>query len=166
MPAIGAGVRAPEINLLSVDGSKFASQDTLKRGPLVAAFFKVSCPVCQLALPYVERLFKAYGKNGRVTLVGVSQDNAADTKEFNSKFGVTFPTLLDEKGKYPASNAYGLTNVPSTFLIDPQSEIELSSVGWSKAEMERLNHRLAEVSGLQPKPLFAPGEKIPEFKPG
>ena len=165
MAAIGAGVRAPEINLLSVDGSKFASQYALKRGPLVAAFFKVSCPVCQLAFPYVERLFKAYGKSGKLTLVGVSQDNAADTKAFNRESGVTFPVLLDAKG-YPVSNAYGLTNVPTIFLISPEGEIELSLVSWSKADMEDLNRKLAEISGVKPAELFHRGERVAEFKPG
>jgi peroxiredoxin len=165
MPAIGAGVHAPEINLVSVDGRKFALRDGLKRGPVVAAFFKVSCPVCQMAFPYIERLFKAYGKIRKFTLVGVSQDNAADTKAFNREFGVTFPVLLDSKG-YPVSNAYGLTNVPTIFMISPEGEIELSLVSWSKPEMEELNRRLAHISGLKPAELFHKGERVAEFKPG
>lgn len=165
MSAIAAGVRAPEINLVSVDGSKFALHDALKRGPVVAAFFKVSCPVCQMAFPYIERLFKAYGKSGKFTLVGVSQDNAADTKAFNREFGLTFPVLLDSKG-YPASNAYGLTNVPTIFMISPEGEIELSLVSWSKPDMEELNRRLAHISGLKPAELFHKGERVAEFKPG
>ena len=165
MPAIGAGVHAPEINLVSVDGSKFALRDALKRGPVVAAFLKVSCPVCQMAFPYIERLFKAYGKSGKFTLVGVSQDNAADSKAFNREFGVTFPVLLDSKG-YPVSNAYGLTNVPTIFMISPEGEIELSLVSWSTADMEELNRRLAHISGLKPAELFHKGERVAEFKPG
>jgi len=165
MAAIGAGVRAPEINLLSVDGSKFALTDALKRGPVVAAFYKVSCPVCQLAFPYIERLYKAYGKSGKLTLVGVSQDNPSDTKAFNREFGITFPALLDAKG-YPVSNAYGLTNVPTIFLTSPDGEIERSIVSWSKADMEDLNRKLAQISGLKPAELFHKGERVAEFKPG
>jgi peroxiredoxin len=165
MPAIGAGVRAPEVNLLSVDGGKFSLQDALKRGPVVLAFFKASCPVCQMAFPYIERLFKAYGKSGKLTLVGVSQDNASDTKAFNREFGVTFPVLLDTKG-YPVSNGYGLTNVPTIFLISPDGEIERSIVSWSKADMEGLNRKLAEISGAKPAELFHKGERVAEFKPG
>ena len=165
MSAIGAGIRAPEINLLSVDGSKFALTDALKRGPVVAAFYKVSCPVCQMAFPYIERLFKAYGKSGKIALVGVSQDIAADTKAFNREFGVTFPALLDTKG-YPVSNAYGLTNVPTIFMISPDGEIERSIVSWSKADMEGLNRKLAEMSGVKPAELFHKGERVAEFKPG
>jgi peroxiredoxin len=165
MPALATGVRAPEIDLTAVGGGKFNLGDALKKGPVVAAFFKVSCPVCQLALPYVERLFKAYGKSGKVTLVGVSQDGAADTQAFNREFGVTFPVLIDEKG-YPVSNAYGLTNVPTVFLISQEGEIERSIVSWSKADMEELNRKLAEISGVKPAELFHPGERVAEFKPG
>ncbi len=166
MPALESGIRAPEIALSFPDGQKFTLKDALKRGPVVAAFFKVSCPVCQFAFPYLERIFKAYAPSGGFTLVGVSQDNAADTKAFNREFGITFPTLHDEKGKYPASNAYGLTNVPTIFLISPTGEIEFSSVGWSKPDMEQLNQKLARVAGQPPAPIFAAGEKIPEYKPG
>lgn len=166
MPALESGVLAPDINLPFLDGRKFSLKDALKHGPVVVAFFKVSCPVCQFAFPYLERIFKAYGQSGTFTLAGVAQDSAADTKAFNSEFGITFPTLLDEKGKYPASNAYGLTNVPTIFLISHAGEIEFSSVAWSKPDMEQLNQKLARVAGLPPEQIFAAGEKIPEYKPG
>src|SRR5215470_1191202 len=165
MSALVAGVNAPEINLSSLDGSKFSLQEALKRGPVVAAFFKVSCPVCQLAFPYLERIFKAYGKSGKFTFVGVSQDDAAASKAFAKEYGATFPILLDPPGKYPASNAYGLTNVPTVFLIS-DGEIESSIVSWSKADMEQLGARLAELSQMAPAQIFRPAEKVPEYKPG
>jgi peroxiredoxin len=99
-------------------------------------------------------------------VVGVSQDNAKDTVAFNRDFGVSFPTLLDEIGKYPASNAYKLTNVPSIFLISPEGEVEASIIGWSKQEMEDLSRRLAEVIGEAPVPVMQAGEKVPDYKPG
>jgi peroxiredoxin len=166
MPALEAGVHAPDIELQDTEGGRFSLQEARKRGPVVAAFFKVSCPVCQLALPYLDRIFKAYGKSGKFTFLGVSQDNASDTKAFNRQFGVSFPVLLDPAGKYPASNAYGLTNVPTVFLISPEGEIEFSTVSWSKADVEQLVRRLANISDMPVEPIFRSGEKVPEFKPG
>src|SRR5215469_9948614 len=119
MRALEAGVQAPEIELQYLDGTKFSLKEARKKGPVVAAFFKVSCPVCQMAAPYLDRIFKAYEKSGKVTFVGVSQDNAADTQAFNRRFGVNFPVVLDPAGKYPVSNAYKLTNVPTTFMVSP-----------------------------------------------
>ena len=166
MPALEAGIRAPEIRLASLDGEEFSLQDALKRGPVVAAFFKVNCPVCQFAFPYLEKMFRAYGQSGKFTLVGISQNDAADTRNFNREYGISFPTLLDERSKYPASNAYGLTNVPTVFLISTDGEIEASSVGWSKQDMEQLNQELAQISGKTAVKLFAPGERVPDYKPG
>ena len=120
MPALEAGVHAPEIELQFVDGRRFSLKEARAKGPVVAVFFKVSCPVCQMALPYLDRIFQAYQQSAQFTFVGVSQDNAAYTKEFNRRFGVSFPVLLDPAGKYPVSNAYGLTNVPTTFLISQE----------------------------------------------
>lgn len=166
MPALEAGVAAPEVKLPLLDGREFSLVQARKRGPVVLAFFKVNCPVCQLAFPYLERIYKAYGGSGKLTFAGVSQNDAGDTKSFNRQYGVTFPTLLDDTRKYPASNAYRLTNVPTVFLVSPEGEVEFSSVGWSKREMEELNRQLAKVSGVSLVPLFKPGEQVPDFKPG
>jgi peroxiredoxin len=45
MPALEAGVQAPEIELQYLDGRKFSLKEERKKGPVVAVFFKVSCPV-------------------------------------------------------------------------------------------------------------------------
>lgn len=165
MPALEAGVHAPEINLSFLDGARFALREALMKGPVVAVFFKVSCPVCQMALPYLDRIYKAYGPGGKFTFVGVSQDNAADTEAFNRRFGVTFPVLLEEKG-YAVSNAYKLTNVPTVFMISPAGEIEFSSVSWSKSDMQELGRKLARVNNTAPATIFPAGEPVPEYKPG
>jgi hypothetical protein len=74
--------------------------------------------------------------------------------------------LLDPAGKYPVSNAYGLTNVPTTFLISPEGEIDFATVSWSKADVEQLNRRLASLSNAATAQIFLPGENVSEFKPG
>jgi peroxiredoxin len=165
MAALATGAKAPEFELKTIDGAVFSLEEALKRGPVVLAFFKVSCPTCQYALPFFERLYKAYGKNG-VTLVGVSQNDAKDTRAFNQQFGVTFPVLLDHTHKYPVSNAYGLTNVPTIFWIAQDGEIEISSVGWLKADFEQINRRMAEAGKTAPAAMFQPGEDVRDFRAG
>ena len=132
---------------------------------MVAAFFKISCPVCQYAFPYLERIFKAYS-GGPVTLVGISQDDKQATSGFAREYDISFPLLLDDTRTYPASNAYGLTNVPSIFLISPGGKVEASSVGWSKRDIEDMNARVAKAAGVAAAPIFKPGEDVAEFKPG
>ena len=165
MPALSAGSAAPEFTLQTMDGGQFDLRQALSRGPVLAVFFKISCPVCQFALPYVERLHKAYaGKN--VTIVGVSQNNKADTAKFMREYKLTLPVLLDDTSTYPVSNAYGLTNVPTLFWIERDGEIGLSSVGWSRADMEQINRLMAEAGRGEQAVIFSPGENVPDFRAG
>jgi peroxiredoxin len=165
MAALTVGTRAPHFELTGMDGTTFSLQDALNRGPVLAVFFKVSCPVCQYALPYYERIYKTYGDRS-VAIVGVSQNQRSDTAEFMKRYGVTFPVLLDDTKTFPASNAYGLTNVPTSFWIAQDGEIEISSVGWVRQEFEDMARKAASASGTSPKPVFQPTEQIADFRAG
>jgi hypothetical protein len=81
-------------------------------------------------------------------------------------YGITFPMLLDETKTYPASNAYGLTNVPSVFWIAQDGDIEISSVGWSRQDFEEIVKKAASANGQARKPIFLPTEQIADFRAG
>ena len=165
MTHIVAGNKAPGFSLQDSNGKGYSLPKLLEKGPVVAAFFKVSCPVCQYTFPFLERLHQRYGKIA--TFLGISQDDARATKKFVGEFGVTFPMPLDESGKnYPASNAYGLTNVPTIFLIEPDSEIKVVCNGFGKKELEEIAASLADRQHSAPAALFRSDEKIPDHKPG
>ena len=173
MAALPAGTKAPDFSLPALsdgkdsdkDGSKFSLQAALKQGPVLAAFFKVSCPVCQYTFPYLERLHKAHGGK-RITIVGISQDNQRDTADFMKEYGVTFRILLEDPNGYAVSNAYGLTNVPTLFLIGQDGQIEITSVGWVKQEVEDINRQFAAAQQTPPLPIFQPGEDVRDFRAG
>src|SRR5712671_5952589 len=165
MAALVAGAKAPEIELNALDGKRVSLKDELARRPVVLAFFKASCPTCQYAFPFLERLERAYGHKG-VRIIGVSQNDPKQTAAFTKEFGVTFPVLLDDTDKYPVSNAYGLTNVPTVFWITQNGEIELSSVGWLKADFEAISRKMAESGKSPPHVMFAPGEEVRDFRAG
>lgn len=150
-----AGVRAPAFELKSLDGGKRSLGDILSAGPALLAFYKVSCPVCQLTFPYLERL-----AGSSLQIIGVSQDDDHSTAGFNQRFGVTFPTLLDSsKENYPASNAYGISSVPSLFVVNQDGQIAQAFSGFSKRELEAVGER----AGTN---LFRPGDDVPEWKAG
>jgi cytochrome c biogenesis protein CcmG, thiol:disulfide interchange protein DsbE len=165
MAALPAGTNAPEISLPSLDGGRFSLQAALQQGPVLAAFYKVSCPVCQYTFPYLERLHQAY-RDKRITIVGISQDNQRDTTAFVKEYGVTFRNLLDDPNGYAVSNAYGLTNVPTLFLIGQDGRIDGSSVGWVKQEIEDINRQLAAAQQAPMAPIFKPGEDVRDFRAG
>jgi len=150
------GAKAPGFRLTSLDGPTQSLDDILERGPVLLAFFKISCPVCQLTAPYLQRL----SLNNTLQVIGISQDDAGATRGFAERLGVTFPTLLDLSSEdYPASNAYGISSVPSMFLLERDGTITRAFPGFSKRDFEEIGARV----GVLP---FAPGDQVPEWKAG
>lgn len=138
-----------------VDGRIRSLDEFLSAGPVLLVLFKVSCPTCQFTLPFLERL-----QGGRIQVIGISQDDAEWTREFNTEFGLTFPTLTDlEATNYPVSNAFGITSVPSLFLVQPDGRISWTSAGFSRQSIEELG----QVAGV---PVLKSGEHVPEWKSG
>jgi peroxiredoxin len=166
MRALIAGVPAPKFKLPDLAASQFSLEEALKHGPVLLVFFKISCPTCQFTLPYLERLYQ--GLNGKriPAIVGISQNNQKDTAGFLRQFGVTFPVLLDDPRGYPVSNSYGITNVPTLFYIGQGGTIELSSVGWSRKDLEQLTQRVAQDAKVFNIALFRTDEQIPDLKAG
>ena len=155
-PLLDAGTRAPDFQLSRLEGGEASFAEVAAGRPVLLAFFKVTCPVCQLTMPFLERLHAS----GALTICGVSQNDAADTREFNGYFGVSFATLLDvEDEDFPASNAYGVSSVPSMFLVEPDGVISRVMEGWNKKEMASLG----EAAGIA---LFQPEENVPAWKAG
>ena len=166
MTHVAAGQTAHDFSLKGLDGKSYSLEALRQKGPVVAAFYKISCPVCQFTFPFLERLYQRYGGDN-VTFLGISQDDAKATASFARDYRVTFPMALDEKEKgYSASNAYGLTSVPTVFLIDTDGTVRVSSMGFVKDDLERIAADLAERRRIAPAPLFRANESVPANRPG
>jgi peroxiredoxin len=164
MTNIHSGNPAPDFSLTGLDGKSYSLVSLLQQGPVVATFFKISCPVCQFTAPFIERLFQRYGGNG-VRFLGISQDDGKASAKFAAEFGLTFPIAIDAKG-YPASNAYGLTMVPTIFLIDTDGTVKVSCMGFAKQDLEDIAAELAGRRNAAPGALFRADERVPAQKPG
>jgi peroxiredoxin len=166
MTHVNAGQTAPGFSLKDLDGNGYSLEELLRRGPMLTAFFKISCPVCQFTFPFLQRLYERYGSED-VTFLGISQDDPKAAAGFAKQYGITFPIALDEKEKgYPASNAYGLTNVPTVFLIEPDGTVRVSSMGFVKNDLEQIAATLAERRKIAPAALFRANESVPANRPG
>ena len=142
--SLAPGAPVPDLRLVVLGGGEVSLREA---GRVLLAFFKISCPVCQFTLPYLNRVQPA----GKV--FGVSQNDAADTREFAGHFKLAFPMLLDPEYDFPASHAFGITHVPSLFLCGAGGRIEQVIEGWSKRDMEAMG-------------AVASGENVPAWKAG
>jgi peroxiredoxin len=151
------GDSAPDVNLPDLDGAAWSLREALRHGPVVLAFFKISCPTCQMTFPFLQRLADFPGSGPQ--LVAISQDDVPDTREFHQRFGVSMPTLTDAPPRYPAGNAYRITSVPSIFVIETDGKVASAVEGFNKAELEKLGQRF----GVSP---FREGDRVPALRPG
>jgi peroxiredoxin len=165
MKVLPAGAKAPDFRLPTVSHGVLSLADALHRGPVVLSFFKISCPTCQYALPFLERIAQGY-RGQSVTVMGVSQNSREDTKRFQKEYGLSFPIGLDDPANYKVSNAFGLTYTPTTFLIAATGAIEISSEGWSLAEISAINNKICATLQAPPAEIIHAGEVVAEFRPG
>lgn len=152
---LGVGSRAPEFRLPRLDGGETSLHDILVNGPAVLAFFKVTCPVCQFTLPFLDRIQSP----GALPVYGISQNDARATAEFTREYGTSFPVLLDAEDAFPTSNAFGISTVPTMFVIETDGTISNVIEGWLKADIAALGKQ----GGVNP---FLESDYVPEWKAG
>ena len=164
MAMLKVGDIAPGFTLEGIDSQRY----TLSPGAGDAtflAFFKDNCPTCQLTFPFLQRLFERMD-GAALGFWGISQDDVGKTRVFARQWGISFPLLPDEPG-YPVSGAFGLTSVPTLYLIEPGGSISWSSMGFVKADLESLAAELRRrfrFPGVTP--LFVESDAVPQLKPG
>jgi peroxiredoxin len=158
--ALQPGVPFPSVRLLDAKGRPAARTG----GPTLYAFFKTTCPTCILSWPYLERI-RAAGEGGTFRVVAVSQDDPDATKDFNARHGSRVETLFDPR-PWPTSDAVGLTNVPTFFLVDESGTIRETIVGFHKEKIDELGALAARDAGRPEASVFRLDERVPDFKPG
>ncbi len=152
---------APDFELPKLGGGtpRFYPEDAKLS---LITFYKFSCPICQLALPYIQKMYEAYGD--AVHFAAVAQDGLEKTEEFVKEYKLTLPVLMDLE-PYPVSRQYDLQSVPSIFLVYPDKTIRYAGQGFVKQELLNLADVLAEKTARPQIDLFE-NDNVPEFKPG
>jgi peroxiredoxin len=118
----------PDATFNLVDGRRLDSSD-LRGRPLLINFWSVSCGVCLRDMPRLTRLHETLDDR-RLLVLGVAMphDPPPAVIELVERLRPGYPIALDVHGEL--SRAFGDVSVtPTTFLIDPEGNIRLSSQG-------------------------------------
>jgi thiol-disulfide isomerase/thioredoxin len=145
---IAPGASAPPIEGVPTDGAR------------AIVFYKVTCPVCQMAAPKIQALADAYP--GHVAAVG--QDPPERLASFGDEYGMSVVPVTDAP-PYDASEAYGVRTVPTAFLVDGGTVVDTVE-GWDRAGFNRVAERLAGLTGAPYVPVSDAGDGLPPFRPG
>lgn len=93
---------------------------SLRGKPALVNFWASWCPPCRQEAPELKRFDKTLGS--KANLVGVDwNDNADNAKKFISAAGWTYPVLRDSS--QAVGSAYGLSGLPTTFVLNPRGDI-------------------------------------------
>jgi cytochrome c biogenesis protein CcmG, thiol:disulfide interchange protein DsbE len=94
--------------------------------PLLVVFWASWCGPCMSEAPALERF--ARSTRGRGRIVGVDWSDArAGARAFIRRYSWTFPNVRDAEGA--VGNAYGLSELPTTFVLDGRGRIRARLVG-------------------------------------
>jgi cytochrome c biogenesis protein CcmG/thiol:disulfide interchange protein DsbE len=105
-----AGARVTLASLLAGTGGR----------PAAVVFWASWCGPCEKEAPAVERFAASAAGRGRI--VGVDWSDArGEAVRFITRYRWTFPVLRDAEGT--VGDAYRITNLPTTFVIDSRGRI-------------------------------------------
>lgn len=150
---IRPGDPAPSLCLPDIDAGGTVD-DPWRDGPVVLAFFKTTCPVCQMTAPKVRAMAESGAR-----VVAVGQDPRPALVAYRDRFEQLVPTV-SETAPYPVSTAYGITAVPTLYLVGTDGVVADAVGGWDRDGW----NRVAAAAGGEP--VSAAGDGLPPFRPG
>ncbi|HUJ54677.1 MAG TPA: TlpA disulfide reductase family protein [Gaiellaceae bacterium] len=126
-PPPKVGARAPDFSLRRLSGGGEISLASFRGKTVVLNFFASWCGPCKREAPALEALWRQYRSRGVVVLGVDSGDAAGDARRFVQAHGITYP-IVSDPDQTLASNAYGVANLPATYVIDRAGRLVGSEV--------------------------------------
>ena len=121
------GDPAPLFSLNDSNG-KIWSLEELKGKVVLVNFWASWCPSCKEEKPSLQKLSNMTSdKPDFLILTILYKDDPAGAFQFMKKNNLNLPLLLD--AKWEASNAYGVTGVPETYIIDKKGVLRRKIIG-------------------------------------
>ncbi|MBX3119650.1 MAG: TlpA family protein disulfide reductase [Fimbriimonadaceae bacterium] len=139
----------------------FDSQAARGGKPILAFIWRTGCSTCRFAMPYYDRLVRAYPE---AVIVGVSQDGLAETSAYCQENRIQMPQAIDMD--LAVSRKYGCKTVPTYVLAGNDGIIRLCSEAWSMKYMEEMSQLLAAELGVPVQEIVSEADNVPSFKPG
>jgi len=144
------GNPAPEFSFKNLEGQVVDLKDF--RGKVVLLnIWATWCKPCRDELPSMELLYRKLKDRGfEILAVSIDKDSSI-VKPFVEELGLTFPVLLDPKGKI--TRLYRTIGIPENYIIDKRGIIREKIIGarnwFSKAYVDSLSQLLEEEKKLE-----------------
>jgi peroxiredoxin len=124
----GRLVIAPTLAFKIVDGHTFKLSQ-FQGQPVLVVFWATTCPSCVKEIPHLIELYQELAPQGlEIIAVSMAYVPPSQVMEMRQHKQIPYPIALDVDGK--VAMAFGdVQQTPTTFLINPQGEIEQRITG-------------------------------------
>jgi peroxiredoxin len=126
LPVPGNTTGAIDFTLPLLDGTHQKLSD-LKGNVVFLNFWATWCPPCRQEMPSMETFYQRFKGRGLEILAVDCQEELRDVSAFMRRNRLSFPAALDTSGK--VSSDYGISAIPTTYVIDRSGKIILKVVG-------------------------------------
>jgi peroxiredoxin len=132
-PRLAKGEPTPPFALATLSGHTMALPADVRGQVVAVRFWADWCPFCKGEMRALEPIYRAYRDRGlRLLAINVRQDRKT-AAAFVAPLGITYEVLLDEGGE--VARAYGVSGLPTTFLLDRQGRLVARILGESTPEV-------------------------------
>lgn len=120
---IALGEQAPDGPLPRLDGNGEATLADFEGNWVLVNFWASWCGPCETESPAIEAYSNSDAAENLVVVGINTEDLTDDAREFSAELGLTWEMLRDGEGE--RKEAFGITGLPETFLVDPEGKIAL-----------------------------------------
>jgi len=115
---------APDFNEVLLDGQPIKLSNYRGKSVLIH-FWATWCPICKFEQDSIE----AISKDNKIITVAMNSGEAMEIQNFMEKNNLSFPVIIDEDGLL--AQRYGVTGVPTSFILNPEGIIEYTEIGYT-----------------------------------
>ncbi|MCZ0755729.1 TlpA family protein disulfide reductase [Anoxybacillus sp. J5B_2022] len=124
---LSVGDTAPDFVLKTLNDEQIRLSQ-LRGKPVIINFWATWCPPCQREMPDLEKFYNDYKQHVEFLSVNLtSQDSREKVAPFLQQYGITFPVVLDTKGKI--LKLYNIQTIPTTYILDKNGVIRKKVLG-------------------------------------
>ena len=134
---------APDFTLKTLDNEEI-SLSGLRGKVVLLDFWATWCGPCRESIPHLVQLQKNYQEKG-VQVIGLSVDkgDGSAVRNFVKSMEIPYPVVMTPED---VARNYGVSSLPTTFLIDKEGKIRDKMIGFSSAVASQMGARIEELT--------------------
>jgi cytochrome c biogenesis protein CcmG/thiol:disulfide interchange protein DsbE len=146
---------APDISVLEWIDRQPVKLSDLRGQVVLLDFWATWCGPCRATLPRLEKTYRTYKDQGLVIIGLTNFEGHAEGKsltrpqeldylrDFKKRIGLSYGFAVSEEGRNDFR--YGVSSIPTTFLLDRRGVVRFISIGSSDVEAAALNRMIKKL---------------------